>query len=280
EVTREFTLTGHTAGIECLAISPDGRTLVSGDDAASVIVWNLTTGELVQSIQCPFNGAISAVVWIHLRDTKDTCFVFGCADGSLHVYRRKGANLSFEFVSVNSEGHDGPIEDLCFDPVHCRIASVGGGHPQVWKVSSTDLTTGNTILDNPPKSSATARSVAFYEEGCSVLVGYLESREMSCFVIEPWSLKWTRSLKSRIGNWAFCNRDGADLFITNLVDGIDQYKLPDFVKVKVFPHAIKSNFPLQVATTHRGTWVVSGGDSGFARLFDRQSGQLLQLLHH
>ncbi|KLO04052.1 hypothetical protein SCHPADRAFT_841082, partial [Schizopora paradoxa] len=141
-----------------------------------VIVWNLTTGELVQSIQCPFNGAISAVVWIHLRDTKDTCFVFGCADGSLHVYRRKGANLSFEFVSVNSEGHDGPIEDLCFDPVHCRIASVGGGHPQVWKVSSTGTLT--SMLKISASKEAIARNVFFANEGMDLLVFYLETHEM------------------------------------------------------------------------------------------------------
>ena len=102
-------LTGHSAGVESRAVSPDGRYLVSGgklsfcllglashldpDDAASVLVWNLLTGELVQSIHCPFNGAISAVVWVCLRDTHDFSFVFGCADGSLHLYRRKSLNV-------------------------------------------------------------------------------------------------------------------------------------------------------------------------------------------
>ncbi len=32
--------------------------------------------------------------------------------------------------------HSGPIESLAFDPVYCRLASVGGGLPQVWKVSA------------------------------------------------------------------------------------------------------------------------------------------------
>ncbi|KLO04064.1 WD40 repeat-like protein, partial [Schizopora paradoxa] len=136
-VSREFTLTGHSAGVECLAISSDGRLLVSGDDAAYVFIWNLSTGELVQSIHNPFNGAISAVVWVHLRDSTDPCFVFGCADGSLHLYRRRHATAMFEFVSVNCEGHSGAIEDLSFDNVHHRLASVGGGHPQVWKLSQT-----------------------------------------------------------------------------------------------------------------------------------------------
>lgn len=59
------------------------------DDDAVIIVWDLRTGEQIQSISCPFNGAIGAIAWIQLRDTNDPCFVFGCADGSLHLYRHK-----------------------------------------------------------------------------------------------------------------------------------------------------------------------------------------------
>ncbi len=82
------------------------------------------------------------------------------------------------------------------------------------------------------------------------------------------------------GDSTFCNSEGSNMFITNLVDGIDQYKLPEFEKVKVFSHAIKSNYPLQVVTAYRGNWLLSGGDSGFARLFDRRTGRLLQQLDH
>lgn len=32
--------------------------------------------------------------------------------------------------------HEGIIESLAFDPVHRRLASVGRGIPQVWKISA------------------------------------------------------------------------------------------------------------------------------------------------
>ncbi|KLO04592.1 WD40 repeat-like protein, partial [Schizopora paradoxa] len=278
QVKKEFTLVGHTAGVECLAISPDGRMLVSGDDAACVLLWNLATGERVQTISCPFNGAISAVIWVQLRESNDLCFVFGCADGSLHLYRRYGSKTTFEFVFVIGEAHQGPVEDLAFDALHHRVASVGGGHPQVWKLSSQGIL--DPLVQSPPQSNKIARNISFFEGGCNVLVSYLESHEISCFTIEPWNLKWTRSVASRIGFSTLCGSNGVTMFISNLVDGIDEYRLPDLEKIKAFPHAIKSNFPLRVVTAFREGWLVSGGDSGFARLFDRRTGRLLQLLEH
>ncbi|KLO04860.1 WD40 repeat-like protein, partial [Schizopora paradoxa] len=253
---------------------------------ACVLLWNLATGERVQTISCPFNGAISAVIWVQLRESNDLCFVFGCADGSLHLYRRHGSKTTFEFVFVFGEAHQGPIEDLAFDALHHRVASVGGGHPQVWKLSSQGALSSlsSRVLDPlvqfPPQSERIARSIAFFEGGCNVLVSYLESHEISCFTIEPWNLKWTRRVGSRIGFSTLCGSDGVTIFISNLIDGVDEYRLPDFEKVKAFPHAIKFNFPLRFVTVFREGWLVSGGDSGFARLFDRRTGRLLQLLEH
>lgn len=173
QIFKACTLTGHRSGIECLAISPDGLHLVSGgasslasltnltlisiangiDDDACVFIWNLTSGESLQKIHCPFNGAISAIVWVRIWDSTDPTFVFGCADGSLHMYRRKGENVrfvrhttkhltyhlreqvDFSFLYTVISAHAGPVEDLCFDNTHLRMASVGSGHPQLWNIS-------------------------------------------------------------------------------------------------------------------------------------------------
>ena len=74
--------------------------------------------------------------------------------------------------------------------------------------------------------------------------------------------------------------DGYSVFITNLSDGIDHYRLPDFQKVQSFPHAIKLNLTLQIAVANGGSIIVCGGDDGFARAFDRRTGRLLQCLDH
>ncbi len=70
------------------------------------------------------------------------------------------------------------------------------------------------------------------------------------------------------------------MFVSNLVNGVDQYRFPSLEKIQSFPHAIDTNYPLQVSTVARGSLVVCGGDNGFARVFDRRTGQLIQRLEH
>lgn len=77
-----------------------------------------------------------------------------------------------------------------------------------------------------------------------------------------------------------CSADGLYLFVTNLIDGVDQYRFPSLEKVQSFPHAIETNHPLQVSTVNQGALIVCGGDNGFARVYDRRTGQLVQRLQH
>lgn len=95
-----FTLEGLSEGVNALAISADGMTLLSacecpflvsfseyliphsGNDG-QVFIWNLLTGEQLQKIDCAFNGQISCIAWREIREA----FFLGCADGSIHLYR-------------------------------------------------------------------------------------------------------------------------------------------------------------------------------------------------
>ncbi|KLO04195.1 WD40 repeat-like protein, partial [Schizopora paradoxa] len=276
QVKKEFTLVGHTAGVECLAISPDGRMLVSGDDAACVLLWNLATGERVQTISCPFNGAISAVIWVQLRESNDLCFVFGCADGSLHLYRRYGSKTTFEFVFVIGEAHQGPVEDLAFDALHHRVASVGGGHPQVWKLSSQGALKFVSLIQTMEKGPI-ARNVCFSQRGAELLIFFLESHEVHCYAIEPWRLLWTKSIRTRIG---YATVYDSSVFVLNLEDGVEHYSFPDFKRNLVFPFDVDLNFPVQLKTAKSGSWLVCGGATGCGRIFDCHDGKLLQDLFH
>ncbi|KLO03775.1 hypothetical protein SCHPADRAFT_814296, partial [Schizopora paradoxa] len=75
-------------------------------------------------------------------------------------------------------------------------------------------------------------------------------------------------------------RDGRLLLVSNLRDGVDQYRFPILERVSTFPHPISINVPLQVALADDNQFVVCGGDSGFVRVYGRHSGQLLQTLQH
>ncbi len=75
------------------------------DDDAVVIIWNLTTGETTQRIDCAYHGPISAIVWIHINDSTEPAFVFGCADGSLHLYKKKMGGVRESVFSKCGAGH-------------------------------------------------------------------------------------------------------------------------------------------------------------------------------
>ncbi|KAI0918159.1 hypothetical protein AcV5_002927 [Taiwanofungus camphoratus] len=68
------------------------------------------------------------------------------------------------------------------------------------------------------------------------------------------------------------------VFISNLCDGMDQYRFPSMERIRSFPYAIQRNYPMQVAVD--ATRMVCGGDDGFARVFDRENGQFLESLMH
>ncbi|KLO04090.1 WD40 repeat-like protein [Schizopora paradoxa] len=275
-IVKDRTLAGHKSGIQCVAISPDGSKLLSGDDDAWLFLWDVKTGEIIQKLSTPFHGAIGAVVWAP-RERDSMAFVIGCADGSIHLYQEQlNTRVPFQFVSVVES--PGPIEDLAYDQAHQRVASVGGGALQVWKIS--DVGSLTPVKEDPVHKSVVAKNVTFIDDGASVVAFYLESHEISCYTVEPWDLKWSKIVPTRIGHACICFADGAFLFITNLLDGVDQYRFPSMEKVQSFTHPISMNLPLQVATAARGQWVVSGGDSGFVRVYSRRTGQILQVLDH
>ena len=59
--------------------------IITGDDG-SVKIWNVQSGELKQEIRCVFHGSIGSVAWVDLGCGLYQAFVFGCSDGTLHLY--------------------------------------------------------------------------------------------------------------------------------------------------------------------------------------------------
>jgi hypothetical protein len=81
------------------------------------------------------------------------------------------------------------------------------------------------------------------------------------------------------GNAVLCP-DSKYIFITNLVNGVDQYTFPTLERVNTFCHNIVHNYPLQVATLQQVAFIVVRDDNGFARVFERRNGQLFAQLKH
>lgn len=86
---------------------------------------------------------------------------------------------------------------------------------------------------------------------------------------------------SHIGSgYASLNKDGKFLMVSNLKDGVDEYQFPSLEKVQSFKHPIVTNCILQTKPLPSWNLVVTGGDNGFARVFNRISGQLVAEIRH
>ena len=80
--------------------------------------------------------------------------------------------------------------------------------------------------------------------------------------------------------YALLSSDERSVFVSNLSDGVDQYAVPTFNRVKSFFHPVTKNPPLQVAAAFQNSWLLVGGEDGVARIFDRETGSLIQALEH
>jgi hypothetical protein len=70
------------------------------------------------------------------------------------------------------------------------------------------------------------------------------------------------------------------LFVSNLINGVDQYALPSMEHVKTFLYNIIQNYPLQIEITKDCGWLVSGGNDNFAHVFNLWTGTFVQCLDH
>ncbi|KAG1853454.1 WD40-repeat-containing domain protein [Suillus subalutaceus] len=161
EFANNFTLTRHTKAVNGLAISKHRALLLTRGNDGRVVVWSLASGEMIQEIYSPAAGYISAITWADVDDRGETMFAFGASDGN---------------IQITTIGHSGVIESLAWDPNHCRLASAGDGHPQVWNL--TPDKTFMPMVSQPEKQAYVARTIHFYDKGASLLVSYLESGDV------------------------------------------------------------------------------------------------------
>ena len=90
--------------VVCLLVryEPEKSYAVILDDDGRAIVWNRRSGEAIQTLSNPFHGAVSAVVWVKIRDSDENAFVLGFSDGSLHLFKRNTGTVRDTFIAIPS----------------------------------------------------------------------------------------------------------------------------------------------------------------------------------
>ncbi|MFD8996700.1 WD40 repeat domain-containing serine/threonine protein kinase [Streptomyces abikoensis] len=178
-------LSGHTSQVECLAFSPDGRTLASGDFNGTVRLWDVGTGNAITT----FKGQ-GHTGWV-------MSLVFGRDGQTLYS---GGFDKTLKGWDVRSGlPRDVASYDGQFDSVGCLALSPDGTTLAVGvgsRVELTDPSTGRRTVTFTGHTGS-MRGVAFSPDGRSVASVAADTKANS--VVQLWDAGTGRGIKSLTG---------------------------------------------------------------------------------
>jgi len=120
---------GHGARTSTVAFSPDGRSIASGGDNGSVLLWD-ADGELQRRF--PFHsGAVTDLAW----SSDSTRFATASADGTIRVWDAASGQQAAQLL-----GHQGAVRGVVWDDSGRELFSGGAdGIVNRWSVESASL---------------------------------------------------------------------------------------------------------------------------------------------
>jgi WD40 repeat protein len=293
-------LEGHTDSVNALALSPDGRQIVSGSSDKTLKVWDLESGRLIHSLE----GHTDSVRTLALS-TDGRHVISGSDDQTLKVWDLESGRL------VRSlEGHTDSVTTLTLTSDGRQIIS--GTYNGVFKV--WDLHSGRMIrsiekdkdwiypqLLTPNGLQIVSDAI----DGTTETWEYKNSRIMRLLIrqlgpvrmlaltpdmhqvisisssntLKVWELEDGRLLRSLRGHWGHVNEVAVTPDGHTLVSGSDDNTLMvwDFDSGRLL-HSMESHMGSvnAVAVTPDGHRIVSGSDDNTIKVWDLQSGRLLR----
>jgi len=169
-------LTRHTDEVISVAMSRDGKTLVSGSKDKTIEIWNLNTGKL----QTTITGNTDAVSAVAISPNEQI-LLSGSYDHSIKIW-----NLQTGKLQTTLDGHTGWVNCLAFSPDGQTLASASGDKTiKIWDINSGDLKT--TLKGHTDR----VISVAFSPDGKTLVSGSYDKK------VKIWDIN-TGDLKATI----------------------------------------------------------------------------------
>lgn len=189
------TLTGHNSGIERVIFSPDGETLISGSRDGTILIFDVSTGKLKETLT---DQGIDPESDTHPNSIMVLMFN---SDGSRLATGDKKGNISLCDVSTWKEiqtldGHADAITSIGFSPDDRLIASTGeDGTVRLW-----DIDTGQQI-QSISGDRRVVWYVMFYPNGLALATEYggMNSRHHPA-IINLWDLRTGERINTLAGH--------------------------------------------------------------------------------
>jgi WD40 repeat protein len=155
----EHYLQGHTAGVRSLAVSPDGRRLVSGSADNTLIIWDTTTDQPVGAPLTGHTGWVNSVAF----SPDGKLIASGSADQTVRLWNAETGKPEGEPLV----GHSGSVWSVAFSPDGKTLAS---GSDDL-TIMLWDVATRKLLGDPLTGHEDTIYSIAFSPDGKTLASG-------------------------------------------------------------------------------------------------------------
>lgn len=257
EVSRERQCwTAHEQGVWAIAISPDGKYIVSGSDDQTLRLWDLQGNPIGK----PFQGHEQAVRAVAFSpDGKQ--IISGSADQTLRLWDLQGNPIGEPF-----QGHEQGIWSVAFSPDGEKIVS--GGDDQTLRL--WDLL-GNQIGEPFQGHENWIWAVAFSPDGNQIVSGSNDQ------TLRLWNLQGNQIGAPFRGHehgvWAIAfSPDGKYIISGSSDQTLQLWDLQG--KAIGEPFQGHENWVRDVAFSPDGKRIISGSDDQTIRLWDLQGNQI------
>ncbi|NQT11427.1 MAG: hypothetical protein HQ582_01675 [Planctomycetes bacterium] len=255
-------LKGHTNETYAVAFSPDGSALASGNRDETVKLWNIATGQCLQTFKADqhvysvaFSPNGSTLAWAGGTKLTGTVKLWNVATGELRQ---------------TADAHTGHIRAVAFSPDGAIIAS--GSDDK--KISLWDVQTGE--LQRTLEGHANeVWSVAFVGDGATLVSG---SRDKT---IKLWDATGGQLRQTLTGSAdavfsVAVSPDGSMLASGGRDATVRLWRLATGEVLRTLEG--HTGYVFSVAFTPDGSLVASGGVDGTVRLWDAETGKLMRSL--
>jgi WD40 repeat protein/serine/threonine protein kinase len=152
-------LQGHTGGVRSLAVSPDGRRLVSGSADHTLIIWDVATDQPIGTPLTGHTGWVNSIAFS--PDGKR--IASASTDQTIRIWNAETGEAEGEPLI----GHTGSVWSVAFSPDGQTLAS---GSDDI-TVILWDVATGKPIGDPLTGHEGTVYSVTFSPDGKTLASG-------------------------------------------------------------------------------------------------------------
>ena len=180
-------LTGHTATVTCVAVSPDGRTAVSGGMDASIYFWDLESKRIITNF-----SAHGTIVWSVAFTPDGERVMSAGADGKVRFWTRDGqpAEAPLDGQNAALSGDGSRLAVSMSSPFRYFKADRG---VKVWDWRARRLLFETNVVVRRVAMSADGQWLAAGGERTDIFLWNLETgeaRKLAC-VDSPWEIAFS-----------------------------------------------------------------------------------------